>query len=95
MQILFRLPQENHFGTADSDYGYVARAQRAIERQLHLPTGYTLKWSGGFEFQPRPRKHLSYILPTVFGAIFVPLRVLFDSAAPALMLLPCLFTRRC
>jgi Cu(I)/Ag(I) efflux system membrane protein CusA/SilA len=82
-----------YIDTADSDYGgYVARAQHAIERQLHLPTGYTLKWSGEFEFQLRARKRLSYILPIVFGAIFVLLYVLFDSAAEALMLLlPCLY----
>jgi copper/silver efflux system protein len=79
--------------TADSDYGgYVARAQRAITRQLHLPAGYTLKWSGEFEFQLRARKRLSYILPIVFAAIFVLLYVLFDSAAEALvLLLPCLY----
>jgi Cu(I)/Ag(I) efflux system membrane protein CusA/SilA len=82
-----------YIDTADSDYGgYVARAQSAIGRQLHLPAGYTLKWSGEFEFQLRARKRLSYILPIVFGAIFVLLYVLFGSAAEALMLLlPCLY----
>jgi copper/silver efflux system protein len=79
--------------TADSDYGgYVARAQRAISRQLRLPTGYTLRWSGEFEFQLRARKRLSYIMPIVFGAIFLLLYVLFDSAAEAVvLLLPCLY----
>jgi Cu(I)/Ag(I) efflux system membrane protein CusA/SilA len=79
--------------TADSDYGgYVSRAQRALEHQLHLPAGYTLKWSGEFEFQLRARQRLSYILPVVFGAIFVLLYLLFDSAAEAIvLLLPCLY----
>jgi len=79
--------------TADSDYGgYVGRAQRAITRQLRLPSGYTLKWSGEFEFQLRARRRLSYILPIVFGAIFLLLYVLFDSASEALiLLLPCLY----
>jgi copper/silver efflux system protein len=79
--------------TADSDYGgYVARAQRAIDRRLRLPSGYTLKWSGQFEFQLRARKRLSYIVPVVFVAIFLLLYVLFNSAAEALiLLLPCLY----
>jgi len=79
--------------TAGSDYGgYVARAQRALERNLRLPTGYTLKWSGEFEFQLRARKRLSYILPLVFIAIFVLLYILFESATEAIvLLLPCLY----
>ncbi|MGO9063044.1 MAG: efflux RND transporter permease subunit [Candidatus Binataceae bacterium] len=82
-----------YIDTADSDYGgYVARAQRTINRQLRLPPGYTLKWSGEFEFQLRARKRLSYILPIVLGAIFFLLYVLFDSASEALiLLLPCLY----
>src|SRR5579885_1705549 len=79
--------------TAGSDYGgYVARAQRALERNLRLPTGYTLKWSGEFEFQLRARKRLSYILPLVCIAIFVLLYILFESATEAIvLLLPCLY----
>jgi len=79
--------------TSDADYGgYVARAQRAIDRQLRLPSGFTLKWSGEYEFQLRARRRLSYILPIVFGVIFLLLYLLFDSAAEALvLLLPCLY----
>jgi Cu(I)/Ag(I) efflux system membrane protein CusA/SilA len=79
--------------TSDADYGgYVARAQRAIDRQLRLPSGFTLKWSGEYEFQLRARRRLTYILPIVFGMIFLLLYLLFDSAAEALvLLLPCLY----
>jgi Cu(I)/Ag(I) efflux system membrane protein CusA/SilA len=61
-----------------NDYGgYVNRAQRALDEKLNLPPGYTLKWSGEYEFQLRARKRLSYILPIVFGLIFVLLYMLF------------------
>ena len=47
---------------ATNDYGtYVERAQQVFERKLRLPPGYTLKWSGEYEFQLRARKRLSYI----------------------------------
>ena len=65
---------------ATSDYGsYVDNAQRVLDRQLHLPAGYTLKWSGEYEFQLRARKRLTVILPIVFGLIFVLLYMLFQS----------------
>jgi Cu(I)/Ag(I) efflux system membrane protein CusA/SilA len=76
-----------------SDYGgYVSRAQRVLDEKLRLPPGYTLKWSGEYEFQLRARKRLSYILPIVFGAIFVLLYMLFRSATEAAILIfPCLY----
>jgi len=37
---------------ATSDYGsYVENAQRVLDRELHLPAGCTLKWSGEYEFR--------------------------------------------
>ena len=73
---------------ATSDYGsYVENAQRALDRQLHLPTGYTLKWSGEYEFQLRARKRLTIILPIVIGLIFVLLYMLFQSVTEAIVLI--------
>jgi Cu(I)/Ag(I) efflux system membrane protein CusA/SilA len=73
---------------ATSDYGtYVDKAQKVLDRQLHLPAGYTLKWSGEYEFQLRARKRLTVILPIVFGLIFVLLYMLFRSATEAIVLI--------
>jgi len=73
---------------ANSDYGsYVNNAQRVLDRHLHLPAGYTLKWSGEYEFQLRARKRLTLILPIVFGLIFVLLYMLFQSATEATVLI--------
>jgi Cu(I)/Ag(I) efflux system membrane protein CusA/SilA len=76
-----------------SDYGsYVGRAQRVLDRKLRLPSGYTLKWSGEYEFQLRARKRLTYILPIVFGVIFILLYMLFRSATEAtVLILPTLY----
>ncbi len=73
---------------ATSDYGsYVDSAQRVLDRQLHLPVGYTLKWSGEYEFQLRARKRLMVILPIVLCLIFVLLYMLFQSATEAIVLI--------
>ncbi len=73
---------------ATSDYGtYVNKAQRVLDRQLRLPAGYNLKWSGEYEFQLRARKRLTVILPIVFGLIFILLYMLFRSATEAIVLI--------
>jgi Cu(I)/Ag(I) efflux system membrane protein CusA/SilA len=73
---------------ATSDYGgYVRRAQAALERELHLPPGYSLRWSGEYAFQLRARKRLRVILPAVFTAIFGLLYLLFGSVAEAAVLI--------
>ena len=73
---------------ATSDYGsYVDNAQRVLDRQLHLPAGYTLKWSGEYEFQLRARKRLTVILPIVFLLIFVLLYMLFQSVTESIVLI--------
>jgi Cu(I)/Ag(I) efflux system membrane protein CusA/SilA len=76
-----------------ANYGsYVDSAQRVLDRQLRLPIGYTLKWSGEYEFQLRARKRLTIILPVVFGLIFVLLYMLFQSMTEAIVLiLPTLY----
>jgi hypothetical protein len=65
----------------------VDNAQRVLDRQLHLPAGYTLKWSGEYEFQLRARARLKVILPIVFGLIFVLLYTLFQSVTEAIVLI--------
>jgi Cu(I)/Ag(I) efflux system membrane protein CusA/SilA len=73
---------------ATSDYGsYVNNAQRVLDRHLHLPAGYTVNWSGEYEFQLRARKRLTVILPIVFCLIFVLLYMLFQSATEATVLI--------
>jgi len=88
-----RLTGYVYIDLATNDYGsYVARAQHVLDEKLNLPPGYTLKWSGEYEFQLRARKRLSYIMPIVFSVIFVLLYMLFHSATEAAVLIfPCLY----
>jgi Cu(I)/Ag(I) efflux system membrane protein CusA/SilA len=63
--------------------GYVSRAQQAVERGVSLPAGYTLQWTGQYEFQVRARQRLMLLLPLVFSAIFILLYMTFRSVSEA------------
>ena len=43
--------------------GYVRDAQRAVAEQVELPEGYTLSWSGQYEYMERARQRLQFVIP--------------------------------
>lgn len=70
--------------TVTSDIGgYVDAAKAAIAQQLKLPAGYTLQWTGQYEFQVRARERLQILIPLVFFIIFMLLYMTFHSASEA------------
>ena len=70
--------------TATADIGgYVDAAKAAIDRGLELPAGYTLQWTGQYEFQVRARERLRILIPLVFFIIFMLLYMTFHSASEA------------
>jgi Cu(I)/Ag(I) efflux system membrane protein CusA/SilA len=64
--------------------GYVARAQQAVREQINLPAGYTLGWSGQYEYMQRAEQRLLLIVPLTLLIIVVILylntRSLFKTA---------------
>jgi Cu(I)/Ag(I) efflux system membrane protein CusA/SilA len=69
--------------TATRDIGgYVDAAKRAVAR-VQMPPGYTLQWTGQYEFQVRARERLKLLIPLVFFIIFLLLYMTFHSAAEA------------
>jgi Cu(I)/Ag(I) efflux system membrane protein CusA/SilA len=70
--------------TATSDIGgYVDQAKRAIGEHVKLPSGYTLLWTGQYEFQVRARERFKVLIPLVFFIIFLLLYLTFHSASEA------------
>src|SRR5438128_9068099 len=63
--------------------GYVDAAKRAVAEHVTLPAGYTLQWTGQYEFQVRARERLKILVPIVFFIIFMLLYLPFHSAADA------------
>ena len=67
--------------------GFVAEARAKIERQVQLPTGYTLAWGGQFENLERATATLAFIIPLTIGAIFFLLFMLFGSVRYATLVI--------
>ncbi|HKW00009.1 MAG TPA: CusA/CzcA family heavy metal efflux RND transporter [Vicinamibacterales bacterium] len=73
-----------YLDTATRDIGgYVEAAKRAVAERVQLPPGFTLQWTGQYEFQVRARERLKILLPIVFFVIFVLLYMTFHSASEA------------
>ncbi|TAK62703.1 MAG: efflux RND transporter permease subunit [Bacteroidetes bacterium] len=53
--------------------GFVEEAKEVLEKELTLPAGYTLQWSGQWENQVRAKARLQMLMPIVFLIIFVML----------------------
>ncbi|MCM3904564.1 MAG: CusA/CzcA family heavy metal efflux RND transporter [Pyrinomonadaceae bacterium] len=71
--------------------GFVDQAKEAIARQVQLPTGYYVSWSGQYENQQRARQTLMIVIPIVLVVIFGLLYITYHSvleAAHVLMAVP-------
>lgn len=67
--------------------GYVEEAKRVIKEKLKLPPGYSLSWSGQYEFQVRAKEKLKILLPIVFFVIFILLYMTFHSVSESIMVM--------
>lgn len=67
--------------------GYVTRAQEALARELTLPQGHTLAWTGQYEFQVRARERLQLLVPVVLGLILLLLYLTFHSVSEAVVVM--------
>ena len=66
---------------------YVARAQEAVAANVTVPPGYTIAWSGQYEYMLRAQQRLLYIVPVTLLLIFVIIYVHTGSAAETLLVL--------
>jgi len=67
---------------AGRDIGsYVEEAKKKVAEQVQLPTGYTLSWSGQYEYMQRAQEKLIYVVPLTLLVIFLLLYVNFKSVA--------------
>jgi Cu(I)/Ag(I) efflux system membrane protein CusA/SilA len=66
---------------AGRDIGsYVEEAKRKVAEQVQLPAGYTLSWSGQYEFIQRAKEKLMYVVPLTLLIIFILLYINLRSA---------------
>lgn len=75
----------------DIDIGsYVANAQRLLTDKLVLPAGYSIKWSGQYEYMQRAKERLSVLVPITLAIITLLLAMSFNSYKPVLLILAAL-----
>jgi len=64
----------------DRDIGsYVADARRAVGRQVTLPAGYRIVWSGQFEYMQEAAARLKVVVPAALALIFILLFLNFGN----------------
>ncbi|MBB4518592.1 efflux RND transporter permease subunit [Paraburkholderia fungorum] len=65
----------------------VQAMQKAVVQQVRLPPGYSIAWSGQFEYLKRAAAKLRTVIPVTLVVIFVLLFLTFNSTADALLLM--------
>ena len=63
--------------------GFVQEARETVAREVALPAGYYIGWSGRWENQERARQRLQIVIPVVLVIIFVLLYLTYGSAVEA------------
>jgi len=66
---------------------YVEAAQKAVAAQITVPPGYTISWSGQYEYMQRAQQRLLLVVPLTLLVIFVILYVNTSSLAQASIVL--------
>ncbi len=66
---------------------YVKMARKEVAEKVKIPSGYTLKWSGRFEYMERAQERLKIVVPLTLAIIFVLLFVHFGNVAETLIVL--------
>ena len=66
---------------------YVKKAQEIVQDKIKLPSGYSLVWSGQYEYMVRAQKRLMIVVPMTLIIIFLLLYFNFKSVAESLIVM--------
>lgn len=66
---------------------YVQRAQQTVAEQVDLPAGYSIKWSGQYEYLERASQRLQLLIPLTLAIIFLLLYIHFGNVTETLILM--------
>ena len=66
---------------------YVTHAQTVLDRELKLPTGYSITWAGQYEYMQRAKAKLTYVVPLTLAIIIVLLYLNFRNVIEVAMIL--------
>jgi Cu(I)/Ag(I) efflux system membrane protein CusA/SilA len=66
---------------------YVAEAQRVVAEQVKLPSGYSIAWSGQYEYMVRAKERLSVVVPLTMGIIILLLYINFRNIIEVMIIM--------
>ena len=66
---------------------YVQEAQQAVNEQLDLPAGYSINWSGQYEYMERAKERLATVIPVTLIIIVLLLFLNFKNMTEVLIIL--------
>jgi len=67
--------------------GYVAEARQTVSENVKLPAGYSIAWSGQFEYLERAEKRLMVVVPATLLLIFLLLYLNFRRVTETLIVM--------
>ncbi|MDE3217401.1 MAG: efflux RND transporter permease subunit, partial [Gemmatimonadota bacterium] len=77
-----------YLDVAGRDIGsYVQAAQAAVNREVKLPPGYRLEWSGEYEYMQRARARMKVVVPATLAIIFLLLFLNFRTVGDTLLVM--------
>ncbi|MCU7851889.1 MAG: efflux RND transporter permease subunit [Candidatus Thiodiazotropha sp. (ex Monitilora ramsayi)] len=76
----------------DADIGsYIAKGQETLNKAIKLPTGYSITWTGQYEYMLRAKEKLMQLIPVlaiiIFGLLYLIFRR-FSEAAIVMLSIP-------
>ena len=66
---------------------YVNNAKKVVARDVHLPPGYNIQWSGQYEYMERADRRLEVVVPITLLIIFLLLYLNFKNVGEALIVM--------
>ncbi|MBY3049229.1 efflux RND transporter permease subunit [Rhizobium laguerreae] len=67
--------------------GYVAEAQQAVVKSVKMPPGYSVAWSGQFEYLQRAKARLAVVVPLTLALIFLLLYLNFKTLTETMIVM--------
>ncbi|MCA2408857.1 efflux RND transporter permease subunit [Rhizobium leguminosarum bv. viciae 248] len=67
--------------------GYVAEAQQAVTEKVTMPPGYSVAWSGQFEYLQRAEARLAVVVPLTLALIFLLLYLNFKALTETMIVM--------
>ena len=66
---------------------YVEKAMKVVDQKIELPAGYSVTWSGQYEYMERAKEKLTYVIPLTLAIIIVLLYMNFRNATEIAIIL--------